>query len=279
MKNSIFLIALALILAGSLLLTSSCRKSRLNNKDTTTASDNTAVENLFDDIYQSVEETSQENTTKLLNEYTFGNCATVTVTPAWPDTTFPKTVTIDFGTSYCTGTDGRERKGKIVYTMTGRYRSQGTVITVTPQDFYIDDYKVEGTKTITNNGRNSNNNLSYTVTVSNAKITTPDNKEITWNSTRIREWIEGGNTQYVILDDVYSITGSASGVNREGRSFTVTITEALRIELDCRWIVKGKVEIVPDELKTRVVDYGDGTCDNDATVTIGDREFTIQLRS
>ncbi|GAB4283939.1 MAG: hypothetical protein Kow0068_08920 [Marinilabiliales bacterium] len=261
----------------------SCTKYK-ENRTTTTSADENLSEIAFNDIYKIVNETAEdESSNKSIDVYSFGNCATVTVDPDWPDTTFPKTVTIDFGTTNCTGLDGRLRRGKIVYTISDRYRNAGCVITVTPQDFYINEYKVEGTKKITNNGRNSANNLNYTIEVINGKVTTPSNDIITWESTRVREWIEGEETTFLtdgangVLDDVYSITGSGEGVNRDGRSFTVTIKEPLIVKLDCRWITKGVLEIAPDGLKTRTIDYGDGNCDNDATVEIGNRTYSIEL--
>lgn len=276
------LIIVLLLFSGSVIIYS-CTKFK-ENRTTTTSADENLSEIAFNDIYKIVNETAvDESSNKSTNVYSFGNCATVTVDPAWPDSTFPKTVTIDFGTTNCTGYDGRNRRGVIKYNISDRYRNIGCVISVSPQDFYINDYKVEGSKTITNNGRNSNNNLSYTIQITNGKITTPSNDIITWESTRTREWIEGENTTFLtdglngILDDVYSITGDGSGVNRDGKDYTVTILEALIVKLDCRWITQGVLEIAPEGLKTRTIDYGDGNCDNNATVEIGNRTYSIEL--
>src|SRR5438874_3920400 len=49
-----------------------------------------------------------------------GLCATITVTRN--DTTYPKTITIDFGDS-CVGLDGKLRSGKIVLHLTGPIRN------------------------------------------------------------------------------------------------------------------------------------------------------------
>ena len=57
-----------------------------------------------------------------------GLCATITVTPN--DSTYPKTITIDFGDS-CVGTDGKLRSGKIVLHLTRPIRQSGSVLTIT----------------------------------------------------------------------------------------------------------------------------------------------------
>ena len=275
-------------LVAILFIFASCEKSKLN-RATTSSEDNELAENMFNDVFKVVEETAQEEdlegegkTERM--ERSFGSCATVTIDPPLPDQTFPKTITIDFGTSGCTGDDGRVRTGKIVAVMSGLYREEGTVIDVTPDNYTVNGYSVNGSKTITNNGRNGSGNLSYSVNVSNAKIISPDGDEVSWNSTRTREWIEGEETNFWtdglsgILDDVYLITGNASGTNRDGRAFTVTITKALRAQLDCRWITSGTIELEPDKLKKRTIDFGNGGCDNEATVEISDKSYTIRMR-
>jgi len=282
--KKIILIVLPLLIATSFLFFNSCGKAKLN-RTTTTSADNSLAENAFNDVYKVVNETAEdEDGSKETNAYSFGNCATVTVDPAWPDSTFPKTITVDFGTVNCMGTDGKQRRGSIKYTISDRYRNEGCIMTVTPNNYYVNEYKVEGSKKVTNNGRNNDDNLSYTIEVTDGQVTTPEGEIITWESTRTREWIEGEETTIWtsglagITDDVYSITGSASGVNRDGRNFTVTIIEPLIVKIDCRWVTKGILEIAPEDIKVRTVDYGDGNCDNEATVEIGNKTYNIVLR-
>ena len=58
-------------------------------------------------------------------------------------------------------------------------------------------------------------------------------------------------------------------------AFTTHIAEPLVKEMDCIWIVSGILEVTPEGLTTRELDFGDGACDNDATLTIG--EFTTDI--
>ena len=66
-------------------------------------------------------------------------------------------------------------------------------------------------------------------------------------------------------------------MNRLGRNFDITITSPLIVALDCKWVKQGTFELVPEDLDTRTVDYGTGTCDNDATVTIGSRTYNVEM--
>jgi len=252
----------------------SCGKGdRDEDQSVTETTDNSLAEFAFNDVFAVTSEAALVTQGIRATSQTLA-CATISA-----DTTVnPMILLVDFGTVNCTGADGRNRRGKIFATFTGKYRDSLTVITITPQDYYLNDYKVEGTKTVTNKGHNSSGNLWYTVVVQNAKITEPGGTwNVTWNSSRVREWIAGESTVTDFTDDVYLITGSANGVNRRGNSFTADITTALRVELSCNWIVSGTMTITPDNLNPRYVDFGSGSCDNDATVTVNGNVYDIEM--
>jgi hypothetical protein len=104
----------------------------------------------------------------------------------------------------------------------------------------------------------------------------PSGQLIIWNSQRDREWTEGEST-FLPFDDVYSITGYASGTDRNGNPFTVTITSPIIVSFLCPWIEQGTLEITHGNLPDATIDYGDGTCDDQATITIGNTTITITL--
>jgi hypothetical protein len=79
-----------------------------------------------------------------------------------------------------------------------------------------------------------------------------------------------GSTTTTPWDDAYEITGSASGINRNDVAYTMTITQALRAEIGCPWLVSGIISISPEGGDERVVDFGSGDCNNGFTVTVGD---------
>lgn len=310
MKKILNLIAVLALASGTIML-DSCRKHKLN-KDTTSAEDDAVAQNMFDDVFKVVDESAKEDGVELGKtgvpiDYTFNHtCVNITLDPPF-DTiiqgygSWPVTLTVDFGTS-CVGHDNKTRRGKVIATFTGKYRDEGTTITITTENYYVDDYKVEGTKILENKGRNAAGNLYYTIDVDGV-VTTPEGDVISWKSNREREWIEGEETTWFspqidangdtikfangwpkpmlfdgILDDAYSITGDGSGINRNGRNFTVTITKALRVEF-CGWIpevTEGTVELQPEDLKKRIVDFGSGDCDREYSVTIGKRDYVVK---
>lgn len=276
MKNVKLIIGLVAITAFSIF--SSCNKTTDTPEETTfSAQDDALAEQIYDNISDLADEAYDLNTEGLKStdggERLFlGDCATVTL-----DTTvFPRELTIDFGEENCLCNDGRYRRGKIIITFTGRYRMPGTVITHGFEDFYVNDNKVEGTKVVTNMGKNDSGHTYFTIEVVGVIYKANDGETISWNSSRAREWVEGEDTRFR-RDDVYLITGTADGIRANGETWTKEIINALRVELDCRYIVSGTMEIQPENRLLRILDYGDGECDNIATVLINGVTYTIYL--
>lgn len=274
-KNILFV---GLILLGIASL-ESCKK-RKANRSTITSQDNAAAEAGFNDVFKITEDALKDNNlekSSIVLKSIGANCATVTVNPPLPDTTFPKTVTVDFGTTNCTDNYGVNRRGVITVVVTGKYRTVGTELSVSMQDYYVNDIKVEGTLVVKNLGPNAANNTEFSVDISNAKLTYTDGDIVTYQSARIREWVIGEDTDglFGVLDDEYDITGTASGIDRNGLAYTMTVTSPLRVAVLCRWIKQGTVEIQPDGLYLRTVDFGSGDCDATATVEINNHTYTI----
>ncbi len=207
-----------------------------------------------------------------------GECATITL-----DTiSVPHILTIDFGEENCLCKDGRYRRGKIITTFTGRYREPGTIITHGFEDFYVNDNHVEGSRIVSNMGFNDDGNMYWTIEVESQITLAPEDETeggntFGWNSSRVREWIEGIDT-YMKWDDVYLTTGTAEGVRPSGLGWSREIIIPLRKEMSCRFIVSGSIEITPDEKPVRLLDFGNGDCNNIATVTVDGKTHTIHLR-
>jgi hypothetical protein len=74
--------------------------------------------------------------------------------------------------------------------------------------------------------------------------------------------------------------GTANGVNRQGRAFSVNIpqTSPLIKHKACQFVDKGIMELTPDGFKTRTVDYGNGVCDDNATFTVNGSTVAFKLK-
>lgn len=279
-----FLFKTTIISAFAIATLAGCKKENLDT-DTTIALDNAIADGAFQDMMGVV---SQQATNEGLSGFTSnGNinaktaddCPVVTFSEALG--VFPNTMTLDFGTS-CVGYMGVERSGKIIATFTGFYKDAGTVITITTDNYYVNGSKVEGTKTVFNEGLTIEGHPWFSVGVADGLITLETGETISWTSSRMREWTAGYDTPE-IEDDVYALSDGIAadyavvGVNRNGTPFTAHIAEPLIKALDCKFITAGILEVTPEAMTTRSLDFGDGDCDNKATLTVGDFSAEITL--
>ncbi len=189
-----------------------------------------------------------------------------------------RTITIDFGDENCEGADGKLRRGKIIITRSGFYWTSVVTATYAFEDFFVDENQLVGTKTYT--GAFNEDGTYASSFVTNGQIILADEAgTITWNSERNRLITEGADT-WGFADNRVEVTGSSNGVSADGSSFSSEITEALvRIYAEgCfRFYVSGIVEIVKADGTEIQINYGDGTCDNLAEVTIDGVTTIVEL--
>ncbi len=274
--------AIIAMLAISFFAISSCKKDKTNNDEETELlievqkndAEATKIYNLINDEVNDLS-AHIDSLNYVTPSKTLDSCVTITINH--PDTTtWPKTVVIDFSGN-CTTSNGNVLSGQIIIVQTNRYRADGMVRTITFNSFRINSNIVSGTKTITNIGL-VNGFRTYSVTIANGSITTPDGEVIlTRTAQRTRTWIQGEST-YTIWDDVNSITGVTSGTTRSDKSYTATIVEPLIVARSCRWIKQGKIALNIEDLPEIIIDFGSGTCDQTATVTVNGNTRTITLR-
>jgi hypothetical protein len=202
-----------------------------------------------------------------------GANAIITVTP--DDNTYPKTVTIDFGSGEICP-DGKFRKGKIVMNFSGPIRRPGTVVTITLVDFQVGRAKIEGTKVITN--LSENGNIKFSVQVTDGKVTFPSGRGYLYEKLKYVRQIEGGTTDE-INDDVYSIEGRSQTKFNNGVIITLNTETALIKKVSCPWISNGTLKVKINTYEF-LLNYGfpaNGECDNKALLKYNASEHIITL--
>jgi len=264
-----------LLILSLLLIGSGCTKWK-NNREPLSSEDHTLAEASFNNIISYL----------ILAASPFGELlADTCFIINSSGSSFPKTITVDFAEG-CESLLGAEILGRISVEITDSFNRENAVMTATPQNLYIKDYKVDGAVTLTNTGINSSGNQTYRMTVASGIITAESGRigqdfVITWACDYQHELIYKGN-ESILLDDLYRITGAATGVNEEGRSFTAEIIEPLQKHVDCRWPGSGKTTISPDDLDARDLIYGacepSNCCDNEASEDVKWSDKTVRMR-
>ncbi|WP_436517246.1 hypothetical protein [Ekhidna sp. To15] len=178
-----------------------------------------------------------------------------------------KTVTIDYGDG-CEGPGGRTRAGIIRISYSDHRLIPGAFRTATFDGFSVDGVLVEGTRTIENISESLDDDPTFGITLTGGKLTFEDETEATRESERVRTWFRANNP----LQDEVGVDGSANGTRRDGVSYTVEIISRIIYKRAC-WSsrvfipVSGIKKYTTDDNEV-IVDYGDGTCDNEVTITI-----------
>ncbi|WP_313803958.1 hypothetical protein [Flavobacterium sp.] len=189
-------------------------------------------------------------------------CATITVDNATPGV-FPKVFTLNFGTG-CT-INGITRSGVLIVTLSGYFTNNGSVMTIERSNYYVNGRHVEGTVTYVSETTNPET-PQWTRTITNGQITNLQWEVYTHNGTRTVKQTEGVST-LTLGDNVYHVLSGTHTVNRpNGTSLTVTVLETLIKKYACNYISQGQLDLNGTFLDG-VLDYGNNTCDNQATYT------------
>lgn len=261
------------------LLAVSCSKdSAVSDENTALTSNDVAVNAKIDatinDIADVVEDQfSMQNlggrTTATPPASILPACAVVTVSM----TATSWTRTIDFGTVGCAMPNGSILKGKIIVSGSLVMTSPQFVLSYTFENFYHNNVLVQGSKTVTRTFQSTVYHTPFhpvNVMAINMTITFPDGAVYTRVGNRTRECIEGYDTPQAWNDNVYVVTGNWTTTfpNASVHSNAISATNPIRIRMNCMYgIVRGTVTITKPN-HTAVLDYGEGTCDNIATLSI-----------
>lgn len=193
------------------------------------------------------------------------------------DSIFPLTIIIDYGNSYCEGINTFRKKGKIFIHMTKPILMPGSVRTITFEEFYIRDLHIEGTKMLTNKGMNDSGHLNFDAVLADGKITFGNGEYISREVNHNRAWVKGMSTFTYHEDDEWEVIGTANGISRKGTNYVNEIIIPILVKASCEYPVSGSIDITIQDMPEIVLDYGDGTCDDIATFTIGDATTEITL--
>ncbi len=283
MRKNIFRITLySFVIFLVLIAVHSCRKDRPDT-DTQASVDNSICEGEFSRIFPQTSNIAVGDSGVQRKggdiPVPFSGCPDHYIDSADIADGFPVTMWLYFGTDSdgdgiyetpCTGPDGRSRAGVIEAVFSDKWHMPGANMTMTLQNYFVNSIQYEGTVSVTRNV----NGFSHTVT--NGKCSHGSAWSISWNCSRTVTLL--GELTQTLSDDVCLVSGSASGTDRKGGAFSVTINTPLRRQMDCPYITKGVQTIKIQGKKDRTIDYGDGTCDDKAKLIIDGNEFEFNLQ-
>ncbi|HMG88448.1 MAG TPA: hypothetical protein VK589_00260 [Chryseolinea sp.] len=180
------------------------------------------------------------------------------------------TFIVDYGDGLTCPDSAHVRKGKVMDSITFIVSFKDSITftsteTVTFEGFTKDSTSIDGKFII----KSSTGNPT-TVEAQGAQITYADGTSFSWDGTLTFAYEKKGSRH--CKGNIMKITdGSIEGTTRSGAEFTATITKEIVFKRGCngkRFFVpvSGTVDITTGGV-TSTLDYGDGSCDKDFTIT------------
>jgi hypothetical protein len=181
-------------------------------------------------------------------------------------------MTIDYGMGCTIG--AITRKGKLIVNLSGRLRNAGTTVATSFENYFVNEYKLEGTFAITNN--TANNVLSFVTQTTNGKLTYPAGiMYYTHNGSHTYTQVGGSNTP-TYLDDSWSVSGNGITASSANESLSLNIKTPLIKNVACGAIVSGVQDFKFNNISGSL-NFGEGICDRQATLTIGSYNTVINF--
>jgi hypothetical protein len=204
--------------------------------------------------------------------YQMGQCPDVKIDTA--NAGYPITITLNYGDSTVLE-NSRVLSGIITVEITGPKFTDGTTRTISYTGFSIDSVSIEGSIVETFTGDNITSR-KFSVH-GDLSITLPDGTVLDRIMNREHEWLEGIDNMG-FGDDVIQITGSVTTTSSTGDIYTKDIIEPLLRLGSCMYIVKGKTQLTQNGEVISEIDFGNGECDEIATLTTGGETIDIVLK-
>jgi len=302
MKRNLVMIFCCMFAVGLITMTGCKKKDTAVDNDTSGAIDNTLAENTSNDVVnigaQASEQGNLSTYREASNENLLSTCAATVVRDS-----IAKTITVTFNPNV-TCLDGRTRSGSITYDYhlspagAVHFRDPGFTFTVSTNGYVVDGNQVNIiNKTVTNTTANGFNPATTNETWSisaNIKITKANGNVITWDCNRTTTLLNTSDSNVYRGSAIpiawtlarIEVNGAANGTRLSGaESFSATATNMVR-DFTCSPIgsggkhpwISGTLDYQPPSPKyLRHIDFGTGTCDLNATVTINGATYDITL--
>lgn len=144
-------------------------------------------------------------------------------------------------------------------TVTYNLENETSAFTATYVDFYVGTLKLNGTRSYTLGSDIEQGTIAFTV-VSNMSVEMEDESVISENGTKVFSFTFGENLE----TSIFTLSGTWQ-VEADGNTYIVETITDLTGNFGCEYLTSGSMDVNKNGL-TITIDFGDGTCDNVATL-------------
>jgi hypothetical protein len=188
------------------------------------------------------------------------------------------TLNITSGTTVCTPMpDGLTRTGTLSIRLTGKIKQAGSQMIIKMLGYKKETIGYSCDSMVVTTIASTTLSTTFNVKLINGICQSP-NWVIKYSSDRTVTHYPHGNPYGT--DPVTEVYGTASGTNRQNLAFSVNIPSSTPLikHKSCAFIDKGIMQLTPAGYNTRTIDYGDGTCNDDATFSVNGNTIAFKLK-
>lgn len=182
----------------------------------------------------------------------------------------PVTVHLHYPEEGCADTDGRNRSGRFIITVSGEMDETGSTLQVRSPRFGLDGFAHRFS-------------MAMECTEGGIWEVSIDTSDVFWQGDWSRR-LTGAMTMTALdhepgqpasADQRYEVAHTLSGQDRRGIQYTSRTSTSLVVAMDCRWALSGVEIITPSGGADQVVDHGAGTCDASSTISTSGRSIGL----
>ncbi|WP_317896898.1 hypothetical protein [Aurantibacillus circumpalustris] len=173
--------------------------------------------------------------------------------------------------------DGKERSGRINISRITQSKTPGSQMVFKMDNCWASAINYTCDSIIVTTTESNNDFTNFHVVLVNGSCKTSDfTIKYKFDRTFIL-YANGDSGGSYPLTYVY---GSASGTNRSNGGFSTSVAQGTWLvkRANCAYINSGTMELTPDGFKTRTINFGDGTCDDQATFTVKENTVAFKLK-
>ena len=180
--------------------------------------------------------------------------------------------------------DNKHRRGRFIASFDGPLFEKGTMVNFATDSLFIDNDLAEVIMDSEFLGPDNAGKHQLTFHVSKGLIMLDDTVNVVtleFQPDYLLTWEEGQQTMENHGDDMFLVTGSSRGMNRDNTEFEVVIQDPLINYLDCFWIVSGthQISVLSAEVSQGTIDYiSVDDCFYQVDFYFGDSQFYDYLK-
>jgi hypothetical protein len=181
---------------------------------------------------------------------------------------------LDIAAFMCSLPDGRSRKGVMRVDLAGIFGNPGSTGRISISDFEAGGWRYKCDSLVFGAIGSTGSYTGFTVKIYNGTCE-QNGVKIKYEADRTQAVYSTAGTSGSGYSTFY---GDVSGVSRTGVGYYVEVDYDIRKANNCSFFQAGKVMVTPDGFKARSVDFGDGTCDDEATFTVNENTVAFKLK-